>query len=41
MLYPPEAIAERMAVKDTVIPLAKGIKDSAGQVMNHIAVQKG
>ncbi|KAF8214337.1 cytochrome P450 [Mycena galopus ATCC 62051] len=40
-LYPPEAITERIAVQDTVIPLTEGIKDSAGKAMHHISVQKG
>ncbi|KAJ7673920.1 cytochrome P450, partial [Mycena polygramma] len=40
-LYPPGAIQERIAVQDTVIPLTEGIKDSAGQAMHHISVQKG
>ncbi|KAJ7302230.1 cytochrome P450 [Mycena albidolilacea] len=40
-LYPPEAIHERITVQDTVIPLADGIKNSKGEVMNHIPVQKG
>ncbi|KAJ6577143.1 cytochrome P450 [Mycena sp. CBHHK59/15] len=40
-LYPPEAIYERITVQDTVIPLVDGIKNSKGEVMNHIPVQKG
>ncbi|KAJ7633945.1 cytochrome P450 [Mycena rosella] len=40
-LYPPGAIQERITVQDTVIPLTDGIKNSKGEFMNHIPVQKG
>jgi cytochrome P450 len=40
-LYPSGALQERIAVQDTVIPLTDGIKNSTGEVMNHIPVQKG
>ncbi|KAF7378349.1 Cytochrome P450 [Mycena sanguinolenta] len=40
-LYPAPAIHDYTTVQDTVIPLADGIKNSRGEVMNHIPVQKG
>ncbi|KAJ7020838.1 cytochrome P450 [Mycena alexandri] len=40
-LYPPGALQERIAVQDTVIPLTEGIKNSAGELINHIQIQKG
>ncbi|KAF7336154.1 Cytochrome P450 [Mycena venus] len=40
-LYPSAAIQERITVQDTVIPLTDGIKNSKGELMNHIPVQKG
>ncbi|KAJ7843795.1 cytochrome P450 [Mycena olivaceomarginata] len=40
-MYPAEAISERMAVADTVIPLADGIRTSKGQHISHLPVRKG
>ncbi|KAF7336314.1 Cytochrome P450 [Mycena venus] len=40
-LHPPGPLQERIAVQDTVIPLTDGIKNSKGELINHIPVQKG
>ncbi|KAJ7790713.1 cytochrome P450 [Mycena olivaceomarginata] len=40
-MYPAEAISERMAVADTVIPLGDGIRTSKGQHISHLPVRKG
>ncbi|KAJ7037292.1 cytochrome P450 [Mycena alexandri] len=40
-LYPTGPLVERVAVHETVIPLSKSIKNSMGELMNHIPVQKG
>jgi hypothetical protein len=40
-MYPAEAISERMAVADTVIPLGDGIRTSKGQYISHLPVRKG
>ncbi|KAJ7793050.1 cytochrome P450 [Mycena olivaceomarginata] len=40
-LYPPAALQERVATRDTVIPLADSILTSTGELMNQIAIRKG
>ncbi|KAJ7910383.1 cytochrome P450 [Mycena leptocephala] len=40
-LYPAIPLAERMAVRDTVIPLADPISTSTGESLSHIHVRKG
>jgi hypothetical protein len=40
-LYPAEAITERMAVEDALIPLSDGITTSKGELISHLPVRKG
>ncbi|KAJ7841217.1 cytochrome P450 [Mycena olivaceomarginata] len=40
-LYPPAALQERVATRDTVIPLADSILTSTGELMNQIVIRKG
>ncbi|KAJ7928375.1 cytochrome P450 [Mycena leptocephala] len=40
-LYPSIPIAERMAIRDTLIPLATNITTSTGESISHIHVRKG
>ncbi|KAJ7663645.1 cytochrome P450 [Mycena olivaceomarginata] len=40
-MYPAEAISERMAVEDALIPLADGIRSSRGEHISHLPVRKG
>lgn len=40
-LYPPGALQERVATRDTVIPLTDSIATSTGELMNQIAIRKG
>ncbi|KAF7350002.1 Cytochrome P450 [Mycena venus] len=40
-LYPAEALAELIAVQDTIIPLTESIKTSTGKPMKEIWVRKG
>ncbi|KAJ7355268.1 cytochrome P450 [Mycena albidolilacea] len=40
-LYPAEAITERMAVEDTLIPLSDGITTSKGELISHLPVRQG
>ncbi|KAF8142227.1 cytochrome P450 [Mycena galopus ATCC 62051] len=40
-LYPAEPMTDRMAVQDTVIPLARSITTSMGEHLSHIPVRKG
>ncbi|KAJ7314834.1 cytochrome P450 [Mycena albidolilacea] len=39
--YPAEAFAERMVVKDTIIPLSESITTSTGKQISEISVSKG
>ncbi|KAJ7828948.1 cytochrome P450 [Mycena olivaceomarginata] len=40
-MYPGEPMSERVAVRDTVIPLADGIRTSNGEHITHLPVPKG
>ncbi|KAJ7808536.1 cytochrome P450 [Mycena olivaceomarginata] len=40
-MFPAEALAERIAVRDTVIPLTQSISTMAGEHIDHIPVRKG
>ncbi|KAJ7224538.1 cytochrome P450 [Mycena pura] len=40
-MFPAEALAERVAVRDTVIPLTESITTMAGEHIEHIPVRKG
>ncbi|KAJ7870990.1 cytochrome P450 [Mycena olivaceomarginata] len=40
-MFPAEALAERIAVRDTVIPLTESISTMAGEHIDHIPVRKG
>jgi hypothetical protein len=40
-MYPGEPMSERVAVQDTVIPLADGIRTSNGEHITHLPVPKG
>ena len=40
-MFPAEALAERIAVQDTVISLTESISTMAGEHIDHIPVRKG
>jgi hypothetical protein len=40
-MYPAAPIAERIAVRDTVIPLGDHITNSTGEILSQIYVRKG
>jgi hypothetical protein len=40
-MYPAEALADRVAVQDTIIPLSESINTSTGDRITQIAVLKG
>ncbi|KAJ7342686.1 cytochrome P450 [Mycena albidolilacea] len=40
-MFPAEALAERIVVRDTVIPLTESISTMAGEHIDHIPVRKG
>ncbi|KAJ7848948.1 hypothetical protein B0H14DRAFT_2510082 [Mycena olivaceomarginata] len=40
-MFPAEALAERIVVRDTVIPLTESISTMAGEHIDYIPVRKG
>src|ERR1700761_7902282 len=40
-MFPAEALAERVAVQDTVIPLTESVQTMAGEHLDRIPVRKG
>ncbi|KAJ7866838.1 cytochrome P450, partial [Mycena olivaceomarginata] len=40
-MYPAEAITERMALEDTVIPLGDGVMTAKGEHISHLPIRKG